>query len=505
MLNLTHLFIENFKSIEACELELAPITLLYGPNSGGKSSILQALLLLLQTVETHRTTTFNHLVTQGRRVDLGTFQSLVHLQELDRIVSVGFACAPNGQHWGFGDWPARVLLSFQNHEAPSLHGDLRAVDLQTGGEVRGRNLGCHIRLTRRPDDCPLVPKASAQSGQAGQNRGPANYLLDSAWSWKPTDSELHMLEEYLYDSLDDYLDTHPSESATRRDDLRTWALTSLAPLASPDRARFGPGLVPVPPPQNDFQVHFSALMSGFRDALQTTLERIVHLGAWRGTPARLSGQDLLGTNGFAWSSQMLANDQRVLGKVREWFKKLELPYDLKPHQYSGDAVFGQMAAVVLRDRRTMVDVSSVDVGYGMSQLIPMLVAGVASMGSVLCVEQPETHLHPRLQGHLADFFIETAMEGYEGDSLYPRERQQWIVETHSEALIARLQRRIREKKLAPADVKVYYVSPAPEMDPGNRQASRGALIQELRLDESGDFIDEWPHGFFEETFQDRFA
>ena len=73
----------------------------------------------------------------------------------------------------------------------------------------------------------------------------------------------------------------------------------------------------------------------------------------------------------------------------------------------------------------------------------------------------------------------------------PRQNQ-FIVETHSEHLILRLQRLIRKKQIKPEDVSVIYVSRGPE----------GAKAERLHLDEDGDFIDEWPNGFFLERLRE---
>ena len=102
------------------------------------------------------------------------------------------------------------------------------------------------------------------------------------------------------------------------------------------------------------------------------------------------------------------------------------------------------------------------------------------------MEQPEIHLHPALQAELADVFIETALG---------QRKNTFILETHSEHLILRLLRRIREGKITPDDVGVVYVEPL----------ARGSRFIELRIDDEGDFIDEWPGGFFEESFHEKFA
>ncbi len=133
-----------------------------------------------------------------------------------------------------------------------------------------------------------------------------------------------------------------------------------------------------------------------------------------------------------------------------------------------------------------------DVGYGCSQLLPVLLAAVYS-SEVACVEQPELHLHPKQQGHLTDLFIDSSATQPEGgNSAGPT---QWIVETHSEAIVSRLQRRVREGRIGPGEVVVLYVEPSDE----------GSRVLHLRMDERGESLDPWPGGFFEETYWDLFG
>jgi len=109
-----------------------------------------------------------------------------------------------------------------------------------------------------------------------------------------------------------------------------------------------------------------------------------------------------------------------------------------------------------------------------------------SQDKLLAMEQPEIHLHPALQAELGDVFIESAMG---------ERKNTFILETHSEHLILRLMRRIREGRISHSDVGVIFVEPLP----------RGSRFVELRIDEDGDFIDEWPGGFFEESFHEKFT
>jgi predicted ATPase len=157
----------------------------------------------------------------------------------------------------------------------------------------------------------------------------------------------------------------------------------------------------------------------------------------------------------------------------------------------------------LYDKTNDCDVTLNDVGVGISQVLPVLLSAYGCEKSIVCVEQPEIHIHPALQSDLADIFIESAM----GDN-----QNSFLLETHSEHLMLRLLRRIREttqsdfsdwpeelKKacpngIRPEDVAVIYVQPGED----------GAQVQNLRINEHGEFIDEWPQGFFEERIREIF-
>ena len=124
-----------------------------------------------------------------------------------------------------------------------------------------------------------------------------------------------------------------------------------------------------------------------------------------------------------------------------------------------------------------------DVGVGTSQLLPILIQGLAAApGSTLLLEQPEAHLHPKAQAELADFLIEVSRRGLSV-----------IVETHSEHLITRLQRRIAEETLDSKDLALYYVTPSPE----------GSALERVHVNEYGQYP-EAPEGFFEDGLDDGF-
>ena len=149
----------------------------------------------------------------------------------------------------------------------------------------------------------------------------------------------------------------------------------------------------------------------------------------------------------------------------------------------------------LWDSDKKVAVSVCDVGFGISQVLPVLTLAYGSSGDLIAIEQPEIHLHPALQAELADVFIESALGELQNT---------FLLETHSEHLILRLLRRIREtsdhelpqgaRALRPDDVCVLYVDPR----------ASSSRVKELRIDSTGEFIDRWPDGFFADRAKELF-
>ncbi|NOQ17592.1 MAG: DUF3696 domain-containing protein [Methyloprofundus sp.] len=140
-----------------------------------------------------------------------------------------------------------------------------------------------------------------------------------------------------------------------------------------------------------------------------------------------------------------------------------------------------------------------DVGVGVSQIIPVLVAitmeqGLSGDGCRAFIQQPELHLHPQLQARLADTFAVSISRQLES-----KKKPCFVVESHSEHFLLRLLRRIRETSkgdiknelfsLRAEHVSVLYVD---KLEDGSSK------IFPLRISPDGEFIDRWPNGFFTE-------
>ena len=155
--------------------------------------------------------------------------------------------------------------------------------------------------------------------------------------------------------------------------------------------------------------------------------------------------------------------------------------------------------IALRDFEKGIIVAPRNVGVGISQLIPVIVGCLRDNRGIIAIEQPELHVHPAIQVGLGDLFIRAIQPG---GSVYPG--KSLLIETHSEHIMLRLLRRIRETLadelppgvtgLQPEDLSVIYVEGSDE----------GICFRPLRVDRDGEFLDHWPKGFFEERAGELF-
>ena len=156
--------------------------------------------------------------------------------------------------------------------------------------------------------------------------------------------------------------------------------------------------------------------------------------------------------------------------------------------------------VALRDFEQGILVAPGDVGVGISQMVPIIVGCLADGIGLLIVEQPELHVHPAVQVGIGDLLIHAVSS----DNRSVTNSKSLLVETHSEHIMLRLLRRIRETaegdlpplapSLTPDPLSIVYVEPADD----------GVKFRPLRIDEEGEFIDRWPSGFFEERSEELF-
>ena len=527
---LTEIRLRNFKAFGA-EMQTVPmskITLIYGPNSGGKSSIIQSLLLLKQSVEHFDTLprssdflSIRELTPKGDYVDLGSFPTLVHrhdtTRELELAMSFDQRTSIRGQPRAFG-----ILMTFTDSGDPARRdssflsrikyhiahkGNLNAYfeDYDVRNVVPGMarrggayDVGDIPELDYEVELCQPI-RSRERGGRSEWRINSVRIHHNARGNYKrsyyvPLNAEaINAGNEYRRAYR--YFPSprvHNTQSG-RTEDPRQRVLEApsrvlnVANRLSSDVSNFAASGTSTRALRLELVRAISDAMFAYpivTDGLDN-LDRLIYLGPLRSPPQRsysVSGGNRAstGTHG-QFTPNILYRDDSTLQRVNGWFRNLELDYQLAVPRLSNQVeLIGEQAAITLLDKR-QTQVTLVDVGFGINQVLPVIIEGVGSpLGSIICVEQPEIHLHPRLQAKLADMVVETAQEG-----------KQWIIETHSEMLIRQIQTRIAnpDDELHESDVSVIYV----------RRGGESSTIEPLELDNYGEFKEKWPEGFFDDA------
>lgn len=193
-----------------------------------------------------------------------------------------------------------------------------------------------------------------------------------------------------------------------------------------------------------------------------------------------------------WHS--LITDPSHLASVNDWLRderKINNRYQIVVQD--GGQKLKQLA---FKDMQNGTLVYPQDMGLGISQILPIILASIIHREHKIYIEQPELHLHPAMQCEIADDFIKSINE----------RDNEFIIESHSEHILLRIMRRMRETAngdhapgdalaLTPDDVCLLYVD----------HNGKHTYVNELELDEDGTLLDPWPNGFFEEGYKERFA
>ena len=515
---LTEIGLKNFKAFGDTEqrVPLSKITLIYGPNSGGKSSILQALLMLKQSLTT-RGKQRSELTLRGDLVDLGSFQALLHRHDTERElgIRVGYrnpefgADGPNVDvGMSFSEMDGSGMLSAVTFTINSLNDNddlFYAVTKRSEGPIGDLNDEWTTSFTiadaisvfqsqsvLRDDQEFLPTPVRLPELKVARDRA-----LGSAQPWlleRETHIELESMDPVQRTPLEE--ENEEDDSLRRELDLSVSRQKAIE--QAQNRAEMRKGIVQTELEHwnSTHQQVVALLPENVPLDYERYLASIIYLGPLRSYPQRIYSLTDLGDDESTGVQGHLAPNALYgrpgsLDRLNAWFERFQIPYDLHIDRIARTELAGEYIVMVLRDRRSGTQVTIADVGFGINQILPVITEGVTSRpGSIICVEQPEIHLHPRLQAHLADLMIDTISE-------YDGEGKQWIAETHSELLILRIQRRIREGRLTSEDVSVIYVDPDED--------GAGSNILQLDLDEEGNFVDEWPEGFFDEGFNELMA
>ena len=539
--------LENFKAFgQRTVIPLAPITLIFGQNSSGKSSILQSLNLLKQTRESRDVEALLLPRTENGFADLGSFQEMLFDHELKRTLTIRLDVVVDDNQRGLGIVP-RFLRRAKTIGLELSFSRKRKEDEITldAFKLCGEDRAGHIAAFEKCDMPREMRRYAGMPYRSERRRGtelvratrctqissdPAYWQPAYDWSVREKSRLIAMLVEArktfqedraipamrgllddeeqgaegrgrLLAAIEDHIQFVTSDFTfddyvqrmVREQLNQIVALDGFIPTLS-GRPDGDQGLDFIlnrvlgrPGTRRDWSLDIGASAIFAGRAVEQALGSLFPLGPFRKPPSRwyiftgTTPQDV-GYQGHLLPDLLFRHND-LLRDTNEWLKALDIGYEIKLH-HLGERSSDLFELRLLDTRReSLVEVGLSDVGFGISQILPFVVQSLAASDQIISVEQPEVHIHPRLQADLGDLLIEAIKE--------PR-RNQFIIETHSEHLALRLQRRVREKKLLPDQISMVYVSRGPN----------GATLQPLRLDEDGDFMDDFPGGFFPERLRE---
>ena len=450
---LKHLQLQNFKSWQDTgAVRLAPLTVLFGTNSSGKSSLEQFFLMLRQTVASSDRKLVLHPGDAQSAVNLGSYEELVFRRNKRAKLEFAF-------EW---ELPESLVVN-----------DPRS-------------------------DFQFVGNRMAFSARVGLQGESESKLAVEQMSYRlKRDEAIGLtvaLERQMQPKVKYKLTASPYELVRKQ--MKPW------PLGNPTKFYGFPEEVTAYYQNADFVQDFSL-----------SLEKLFRAMGCLG-PLRSKGQRLyfwtggepadVGFSGEQTISAMLAAKERKLNTgakkryqpfqklIAEQLQQLGLIDSFEVRQISANRKEYEVK-VKTPGATDWVDLP--DVGFGVSQVLPVLVqCFYAPHNSILFIEQPELHLHPKAQANLADLFIDVLSSREDGQ---PRNLQ-LIIETHSEHFLHRLQRRIAENNLdhliTTEQVAAYFA----------HTTGAESRLEPLQIDLLGNILN-WPENFFGDSMGDLMA
>lgn len=447
---LNQLRIQNFKGWEDTgSIRLAPISLFFGANSSGKSSIGQFLMMLKQTVESPDRKAVFYPGGKNSAVQLGSYQEMVFHRDPTNRISFEY-------QWNFKN---ALKLKDPVHEQVVV-GDTLFFEAEVGLGDKDQHSLVLDHLTYKLHD------AGEQTLSIGMRRS-------------ETKSE-YKVEAENYSLV--------------RKQGRVWA------PKVPVRFYGFPDEVVAYYQNADFVKELNLTHEKFFRSLcylgplRTKVERLY---SWTGVEP-----ESVGYSGENTVAAILAARSRKIGLVKPGarqaspakpfeeiialkLQEMGLIDEFKVNPISKQR---QEYEVKVRAKGSQDWVDLPDVGFGISQVLPVLVqCFYAPQGSIIIMEQPEIHLHPSAQAALADVMIDVINSREDGEN----RNIQLVIETHSEHFLRRLQRRIAEDTVSKESVSAYFanVSRTP------------AKLEPLHLDMFGNILN-WPENFFGDEMGD---
>ncbi|BBL92014.1 hypothetical protein VroAM7_46670 [Vibrio rotiferianus] len=488
-MKITSLTIAGFKGIKnKATIPLAPITLFFGANSTGKSTVLHALLYLYEVVA-KRNFDAQYSSVAGESLYFGGFQNIVHGKDLNGVITLGATLDfRDGAADIWDDYLSdseRWLLESHLGFTPDSDADVVSFELDIQWDhTKNRALisryECksqgikYFKITAqagRPD-CQITHYQPLPHWEVDESFKVEN-LFDSG-QWEDVSINSQDALPNIYKRLD--LSEPPFEwSEVFEDQPLAAQLFAEASLS---------------------QAAFASLK-----LLVKKLEDLLHIGPLRIVPTRATVLNkntntqrwydgTAGWETFAFSSESVKTNTNEKFLSSAFFGT---NYCFEAPAY-GEASLSEKS-VILKDSHTDIPLLPSSVGVGVSQVFPFVVATSLEQDLIVSCEQPELHIHPKWQLALGDMMLEATKKNSD---------RMFLVETHSEHLLLRLLKRRRQTADEEIEYEPFGCKKRDVQIVFCEQSEGKTRLIPIKTTDEGEFDAPWPNGFFEERREELF-
>jgi hypothetical protein len=539
--------IENFKGIkEPVRVDFKPITLLFGPNSAGKSTIVQALHYALEIFERNNLDP-DRTSIGGKAVDLGGFETLVYNHDVSKSICLKIELDLQDEDLpqyfdGYEDMGLSQFSDKQIGEIP-MRAESAAVEVSIKWSIQlNRPVLFRYKVDLNGDHLATIETTDDGKQVFLSKINPINpvFLENISPDVAKDIIERFFVEESAaeenFEKLGPILPalmmnfkmekgvaglTQPIGVAGTGTAMPLWGrvLEFHGPVWADDTDHIDKG---------NLLMCLSALIVGPGELIRDGLKKMCYIGPIREVPPRnftpeKSPDTSRWASGLKGWDILYTAEKEFVTRLNRWLNqgdRLNAGYSIEVKRFREigeddpisvfinegfgleemDIIQTRMneipvkSRVSIREEKTGIELMPQDLGIGISQTLPVIIGALHIKEGLLAIEQPELHIHPALQVALGDLFISRSRDS----------QVCFLLETHSEHLMLRFLRRIRETDegnlppgkdpLRPDQLAVYYVE----------QGKTGVSAIPIRISEDGEFIDHWPKGFFSERAEELF-
>ncbi len=512
--------ITNIRRLENVEpIEIKPITLLLGRNSGGKSTFLRTFPLLRQSIMTR---TSSPILWYGDLVDFGSFDTAITRERKIDIITFSYFF----DRVVLGERPIFINDQFGYVRHANISPSFKGVKYTTGIQKRGdrtRISSIHIKAVDPKIEIQIELEENNTAKSAVVNGediiktiSPAKVKISTGtiypeiqfirerveengefWMPNPATSLIPQLTKILRPHVDRRTKDNTISLIAARLISSGNASESFLKEVGKSGQSIGRAIDHIlgEPGRETYKqiqtiVNAAILPHLFRaiaGQLKAIFSSTLYIGPMRARSERYYRyQDLavseIDPDGKNFPMFLNSLGRNQIEEFSEWVRSL-FGY--------GVSVSRQTGHISINLTEGKVETNIVDVGYGVSQILPVLGQiwwakrrisnrdNKTPLG-ILAIEQPELHLHPAHQALLADALVGEASSSSSG--------MHYLVETHSETLVNRIGEFIAAGRISAKDVQVMLFEPANEGSTTN--------VRTVNFDEAGALID-WPYGFFQ--------